>query len=809
MTAASAPKSASATLGEFAQAKIRCWMNFALITLALVAYRRDPSLSLATVWYTFFFTVLSALTLLVWARQISHGPPNSPARIAQRIASIALDNIAISWILFFGGETLAGVFCVYIWISIGYGMRFGRRYLFANLVASIIGFTIVATSSPFWQEYSFLSFSFGAGLVVITLYTAYLITQLHAAVRRAESASRAKSDFLAKMSHELRTPLHGIIALADLLSGTHSASQKQEMLRQISVSSNTLLDLINRILDISKYQSGTFKLQPAPMNLHEVIDDALSVLAPQARAKGIQLSAFCDAAVENWLIGSPRQLQEIIINLAGNALKFTDQGQVRIAVVRTGGDDERTSLRLTISDTGPGIPPEYLNHIFDPFSQADDSITRMHGGSGLGTTIARDLVRLMDGDISAESTVGVGTTMTINLSLAHALVPPDQPLARLRVGVLGVPPAVPDEVLDKLGLTDVEHAPDFVPDDAACIFIPIAASDLLAQLNDSSPPGIGVGAANCRSKAVAHSHLVSYVEDPSDAAQVRRALGFVLLARSRAVVDVVDASLDNGRSVLIAEDNLTNQMIARIALERAGYRCTIVDDGEKALDELSTGAYDIALIDMHMPRMDGLELARLYNFATFDAPMRTPIVMLTADNRPEAVADADLAGIARFLVKPIKPSALLRVVQDVLLGAHDGPPTAACEPSASVITMTQREAEPLDLDGVVFGELLDFMEPAEARQFFAEFREDTLRYLATLRDVEAGHASMTKLRDDMHALSGAARIVGAMRLAALARRIEYGEESDIRGRASVWRTELERAISVCTRLIEQRLSAAA
>jgi len=809
VSAAPIQSTPAATLGEFAQAKIRCWMNFALITLALIAYRRDPSLSLETVWYTFLFTALSALSLLVWARAVSRRPPQSVARVAQRAASIVLDNLSISWILFFGGETLAGVFSVYLWISIGYGLRFGLRYLLANLLASVLGFSMVATLSPFWREYSFLSIGLGVGLVVIALYTAYLITQLHAAVRRAESASRAKSDFLAKMSHELRTPLHGIIALADLLGGTKSPQQRQEMLRQISVSSNALLDLINRILDISKYESGTFALQAEPMNLHSVVDDAVSILASQARAKNLELSIFFDAAVENRLIGSPRQVQEILINLAGNALKFTERGSVRISVLGNGSEGEQSRLRIVVRDTGPGIPREYLQRIFDPFTQADDSITRSHGGSGLGTTIARDLVHLMGGELAIDSEVGIGTTVTIDLSFPHASTPPAAPVPGLRVGLVGNLPLALEDALAGLGIHDMVHAPDFVPRSADCLFIAIAAEDLLNELDDTAPPALGVGPAYARDVAEAHPLLLSYVDETGDRAQVRRALELVLLARSRAEVAVDDEALDNGHSVLIAEDNLTNQMIARIALERAGYRCTIVDDGEKALDELSTGAYDIALVDMHMPRIDGLELARLYNFASFEVARRTPLVMLTADNRPEAVADADLAGIARFLVKPVKPSALLRIVHDLLEGGDRNGADVAPAASNAIVAMASREVESPDLDTAIFGELLGFMEPGEARQFFAEFREDALGYVGTLRKFGIGQVEFSKVRDDMHALCGAARTVGAMRLAALARRIEYGQEPEVRAQIATWIGELETAISAAMRLIEQRLSAAA
>jgi two-component system sensor histidine kinase RpfC len=809
------------TLGEYAQAKIRCWMNLVLITLALVAYRYQPSISLQTIWYTFVFTAVSAGTLLWWARAVSRLPANSRSRIAQRIASVLLDNVSISWILYFGGESLAGIFSVYLWITIGYGTRFGLRYLYANLATSLVSFAIVASLSPFWRNYAALSFGLGMGLLVVPLYAAYLISQLHEAVRRAESASTAKGDFLAKMSHELRTPLHGIIALADLLGATESPAQKQEMIRQIGVSSNALLDLINRILDISKYESGKFALQSEDMDLHAVVDDTVSILSPQAKAKGIRISAFFDTDVENRLVGSPRQLQEVLINLAGNALKFTENGKVQVSVIRAGGADGREALRLIISDTGPGIQKEYLQWIFDPFSQADDSVTRQHGGTGLGTTIARDLVHLMDGHISIDSELGVGSTVTIELNLAHAKTS-IEPLAHaLRVAVIGDSARMQALVaaLESLGVSEIREAAladlPWLAD--YCVFVDLesrAAATLFEHESALSEPQtrmpvIGVGPTASRDLAIDLA-MLTFVPDTPSLKSLRRALDLAHLMLSRATEVIEPKVAGNGYSVLVAEDNSTNQMIARIALERAGYDCTIVDDGEKALDELSTQRYDIALIDMHMPVMDGLEVARLYNFASFDEAARTPIIMVTADNRPDVVADADFAGISRFVVKPIKPSMLLRVVHDLLQDSNATPTSESTSPDCAEVRVIvpEEQSEPL-LDLVILGELLSYMDTAEAKQFFDEFRQDAHAYINTLRLIGQHDSAFSKVRDDMHALCGAARTIGAVELAAIARRVEYSKEEEVRSRPGALVVELDDALAVVLDLIEQRLGAAA
>ena len=809
------------TLGEYAQAKIRCWMNLVLITLALVAYRYQPSISLQTIWYTFVFTAVSAGTLLWWARAVSPLPADSRSRIAQRIASVLLDNISISWILYFGGESLAGIFSVYLWITIGYGTRFGLRYLYANLATSLVSFAIVASLSPFWRNYAALSFGLGMGLLVVPLYAAYLISQLHEAVRRAESASRAKGDFLAKMSHELRTPLHGIIALADLLGATESPAQKQEMIRQIAVSSNTLLDLINRVLDISKYESGKFALQSEDMDLHAVVDDTVSILSPQAKAKGITISAFFDTDVENRLVGSPRQLQEVLINLAGNALKFTEKGKVQINVLRAGGTDGHEAIRLLISDTGPGIPKEYLQWIFDPFSQADDSVTRQHGGTGLGTTIARDLVHLMNGHISIDSELGVGTTVTIELNLAHAKTSTEAPAHALKVALLGDSARMQALVvaLESLGVSEIRAAASadlpWLAD--YCVFVDLESETAATLFEHESAlielqtrmPVIGVGSAASRDLAIDLA-MLTFVPDAPSLTSLRRALDLAHLMLSRAT-EVMEPKVEgNGYSVLIAEDNATNQMIARIALERAGYECTIVDDGEKALDELSTHKYDIALIDMHMPLMDGLEVARLYNFASFDEDARTPIIMVTADNRPDVVTDADFAGISRFVVKPIKPSMLLRVVHDLLQDSNATPASDAIPPNPAEVKVIvpDEQSEPL-LDLVILGELLSYMDTVEAKQFFDEFREDAHAYINTLRLIGQYDSAFSKVRDDMHALCGAARTIGAVRLAAIARRVEYSKEEDVRSRPGALVAELDDALASVLDLIEQRLDAAA
>ena len=247
---------ANESLSEFAQAKVRCYLNIILMGLALVAYYFQPSLGFDRVVFTFIATAGSAVFLFLWALLIQKKRLTGKWRIAQRVTSIILDNVSITWILWFGGQSLAGIYGIYIWISVGYGLRYGLPWLYANLFTSVVGFSIGGYFSPFWSQFPGLFGGLIFGLIIVPVYTGFLIKKLNQTTAEREAAYTAKSQFIARMSHELRTPLHGIISMADLMNREPLTNSMREKMRMISVSSTTLLELINKVLDISKFESG-------------------------------------------------------------------------------------------------------------------------------------------------------------------------------------------------------------------------------------------------------------------------------------------------------------------------------------------------------------------------------------------------------------------------------------------------------------------------------------------------------------------------------------------------------------------------
>ena len=746
-------------------------------------------------------------------------------RDAYFLTGIIVDSIMASSILMYSPEATSFVYPLFLWMTLGTGFRLGLKWLFIASLFSTATFGIPVLMTDYWQQNAALGYSLTLALLVIPAYCSKLIRQLSQAKDQAESANRAKSYFLASVSHELRTPLNAIIGYGNHLKQLSMPKNQHDMIDASVKAGEHLLHLIDQLIQIARNDSEAVDVPQKPVKATELLAEIRDIMQVRAAEKSLTIQLHAEPLSDTEVNAPVDIARNVLLNLVGNAIKFTESGTVTISSkLRDNG--AQTILLLTISDTGIGIAQNALKRIFEPFQQADETVLNRFGGTGLGLAICRQSLSQIGGSITVESELGRGTKFFVTI--------PVERISQNTAKIEADPAFEPAIKLLALGqfesslLAKAQAAGNYHVRSVACLtredllsaIEKITLSDFKIAIIDKHLADIFAPDDPLWQKFVSAEVapvLVANAEDIDlEDVELRAAFATILPAipqfdEVRSAIRIgcsfagVKTNVENTqlakpefyspRKVLVADDNRTNRNILAAILEAAGHDVDLVCDGDEAIEALEKDNYDILLLDVNMPRLDGITACKMWRQIE-GGRQHLPIVGVTADATTETEERCLDAGMDLRLTKPVNAPLLLATIDSCCKNSSQSfhLPLPVDDPMGTVVALsvTNTAHTVSSIDRAQIEYLLTIGDQSFVDDMIESFYSDALESLEMLHQSVANH-NLNDFRFAAHAMKSCSNNIGAATMAALSGKLEKITEGEFNTNAKDHKAAITKA----------------